>query len=246
MADTVVPHRVAVYYVPSQQSAHWDFGCRWLGRDPVSGAALDAHRVADIDPARQGVIAQQARRYGLHATLKPPFRLREGRTLADVDAALHALATGMVPFDFTVELASLHRFLAWRPTTEDAAGQTAAVAAACVRELDGLRAPPDEAELQRRRGAGLSERQDALLQQWGYPYVMEEFRFHMTLTDALPTEELAAVQASLAVATRAFAEETLRFDALALFVEPSPGADFRYAARYGFDGSVTRFAGWSS
>ena len=32
--------------------------------------------------------------------------------------------------------------------------------------------------------------QEALLQRWGYPYVMEEFRFHLTLTGRLPVDKI--------------------------------------------------------
>ena len=40
--------------------------------------------------------------------------------------------------------------------------------------------------------SGLTDRQEALLTQWGYPYVMEEFRFHITLTGALDPAHLDA------------------------------------------------------
>ncbi len=66
------------------------------------------------------------------------------------------------------------------------------VAYACVRELDGFRAEPDTYEIARRRKSGLTARQDALLMEWGYPYVMEEFRFHLTLTGKLPLETRGA------------------------------------------------------
>ena len=64
------------------------------------------------------------------------------------------------------------------------------MAGACVRDLDEFRAPAGEAELARRRKAGLSARQEALLTQWGYPYVFEEFRFHLTLSGRLPEEDV--------------------------------------------------------
>ena len=34
----------------------------------------------------------------------------------------------------------------------------------------------------------LTSRQQTYLDLWGYPYVLEEFRFHMTLTDTLPKD----------------------------------------------------------
>ena len=74
----------------------------------------------------------------------------------------------------------------------------AALAAAAVARFDRFRVPSEPAELARRRAQRLTARQEALLQRWGYPHVMEEFRFHMTLTGALPEADLAAVEAALA------------------------------------------------
>ena len=64
-----------------------------------------------------------------------------------------------------------------------------------MRELDDFRAPPSEPELARRRKANLSATQEALLTQWGYPYVMEEFRFHITLSGRLGRDAEATMAA---------------------------------------------------
>ena len=48
--------------------------------------------------------------------------------------------------------------------------------------------PPGAAELERRRKAGLSAAQEKMLLRWGYPYVLDEFRFHLTLTGRLQPE----------------------------------------------------------
>lgn len=87
-------------------------------------------------------------------------------------------------------LTTLGGFLALTPTG-DLTGLER-VASACVTDLDAFRAPASETELERRRSAGLSARQEALMQHWGYPYVMEEFRFHLTLSGRLPQTDRAA------------------------------------------------------
>jgi hypothetical protein len=89
-------------------------------------------------------------------------------------------------------LTRLGRFLALTPVG-DARG-IGRVADTCVQVLDPFRAPPEAEELARRRQARLSARQEALLLRWGYPHVMEEFRFHMTLTGRLAPAEAAAWQ----------------------------------------------------
>jgi hypothetical protein len=129
------------------------------------------------------------RKYGFHGTLKPPFRLAEGTDAAGLHEAVSLMAANCVPAQSDgLALTALGRFLALTPVG-DVSG-IARVAATCVEALDAFRAPPGEAELERRRKARLSERQEALLQRWGYPYVMEEFRFHLTLTGRLPVDDI--------------------------------------------------------
>lgn len=87
-----------------------------------------------------------------------------------------------------LQLTSMGRFLALTP--QGGAEAVQLVAQTCVRDLDGFRAPVGEQEMARRRAAGLSARQDALLVEWGYPYVMEEFKFHLTLSGLFPDAEI--------------------------------------------------------
>lgn len=128
------------------------------------------------------------RNYGFHGTLKPPFRLADGSIERDLAASVEALAKSMPTVQFEgLALARLGQFLALVPTGE--AKALSELAFACVSELDHFRRPASRAELNRRRGAGLTPRQDGLLNKWGYPFVADEFRFHLTLTGKLRPEE---------------------------------------------------------
>ena len=231
-------HRYAVYYTPAPGSAHAELGARWLGRDAWQPARLmPPEALAGLGAELRTGLCGSARRYGLHATLKPPFELAEGCNVEELDAALYALAGRHAPFDLAVRPARLHNFLAWRPEEGSQQGQLArlaALASDCVQSLDPFRRSPSAAELQRRRSAGLSAEQEALLQRWGYPFVMESFRFHLTLSDALDGEQLVAVEAALQQACAPLQGDVMRIDALSLFVEPEPGADFLGVARYAF------------
>lgn len=175
--------RFAIYYLPPE-GALADFGAGWLGWDCVAGRDSIPPHVPGLDD-----VTMTPRKYGFHGTLKPPFRLAEG---TDAEGLRHAVAqmAQVCPAaqSDALTLTALGRFLALTPVG-DTSG-IARVAATCVEALDVFRAPPDEAELERRRKARLSDRQEALLQRWGYPYVMEEFRFHMTLTGRLLVEEI--------------------------------------------------------
>ena len=234
--------RYAVYFAPREACVHDRVGSRWLGRDARNGGALAQPAVTGVDPQRLRALTAHARRYGLHATLKPPFRLNAADDLPRLDAALRELASAQTAFDFTVGLVPLDSFLAWQALDQQA--QIDAIAARCVIELDAFRRPASDAELARRRQARLTPRQEELQQQRGYPYVLDQYRFHITLSDRLEGDEAALMAAALAHECRELVKAPLRFDALGLFVQPNEDADFRHVRRYGFDGSVRSIADW--
>ncbi|MFZ4410791.1 MAG: DUF1045 domain-containing protein, partial [Paracraurococcus sp.] len=179
--------RVALYWAPELDDPLHALASAWLGRDAETGAALPQPALPGLDIA---ALTADPRGYGLHATLKPPFRLAV--SWAEAMAAAEALAGRLAPFDLPpLAVHDLDGFLALRETAPCPALQ--ALADACVEALDPCRAPPGEAELARRRRSGLSPRQEALLARWGYPYVFAEWRFHVTLTRRLTAAEKAVV-----------------------------------------------------
>ena len=107
------------------------------------------------------------------------------------------------------------------------------LAADCVAAFDRFRAPAAEAELARRRRTGLSLRQEALLLRWGYPYVMDAFRFHLTLTGPLDEAGLER-ERTHAEAMLAGPEPALSIDGITLTVEPAEGEAFHVLRRCEF------------
>ena len=204
--------RYAIYYTPAPESALARFGESWFARkEPF----LDA-----------------ARRYGFHGTLKAPFRLAKGATEAGLLVAAERFAGERGALRGPpLRPAVLAGFLALMPS--EPFGELDRLAADCVAIFDRFRAPPGEAELARRRRAGLSASQEALLRRWGYPYVMEAFRFHMTLTDRLDEAGLASERA-LAGAMLGEAPAPFSVDAVTVMVEPSEGDAFRVLRRFEF------------
>lgn len=175
--------RFAIYYVPPPGPLA-DFGAAWLGWDITRGVDVSHPDLPGLHD-----ITMTPRKYGFHGTLKPPFRLKEGHVQGDLERATSELAASLAPGCCDgLELTLLGRFLALTPSGDTAPLRR--VAAACIRDLDGLRAPASEAELARRRKTNLSPRQEELLMKWGYPYVMDEFRFHLTLSGRLPKDVL--------------------------------------------------------
>lgn len=118
------------------------------------------------------------------------------------------------------------------------AGAAHAIAAQCVSCFDNLRARPNTTELARRHATGLTPHQAHLLAAWGYPYVFDEFRFHLTLTNPLPREEQAQVISALSPWIDALNAQPLQLDAISVFVQATADAPFVVARRYGFDGSL--------
>jgi len=224
--------RYAIYFAPAPGTALAAFGARWLGRDPHARAAVSRFALEDVAPAAWEAAVALPRRYGFHATLKPPFRLAAGETEEGLCAALTEFCRERAPAPLgALRQGVLDGFLV---LLADHTGPVTALAAACIREFDGFSAPPDAGEIERRRAAGLSEAQEALLVRWGSPRVFEEFRFHMTLTDALPAAEQARFRAELDRLLVPFGAAAATVDALTLFAEPAPGADFVVLERFPF------------
>ena len=130
-------------------------------------------------------------------------------------------------------------FVALRPEREHA--PLNALAAACVRKFDTFRASLSDGELRRRRQSPLNERQERMLQRWGYPYVMECFRFHITLTRRLEADEIEPVMMHLRVYLAAALHEPQRVDGIALCHQPDARTPFRVVIRIPLQGGG---AGW--
>lgn len=190
-------NRYAIYYT-APAGALADFGAAWLGWDVATGLAVPHPTIQGLKDDVSELTATP-RKYGFHGTVKPPFRLAEGKSFDELHEASKSLCRGLSPVTLDgLELSKLGSFLALTPTGD--AFALAELAANIVRGLDDFRAPPTESELARRRKANLSERQNQNLMDWGYPYVMEDFKFHLTLTGRLKPKVADRVHASLSKA----------------------------------------------
>jgi putative phosphonate metabolism protein len=217
--------RVAVYYAPPPQDPLFQLSASWLGRDPESGAPIPQPDIWGLDE-----VTAEPRLYGFHATLKPPMRLRSGASWDALMLAAVDLAAGIAPFGLPpMAVADVHGFLALRETAPSPDLQ--ALADICVAWLDEFRAPPTEDEMARRRRAGLSPVQDAMLCRWGYPYVFGTWFFHMTLTRRLRAPEKARYQPAAERHLAPALAEPRRVSDICLFTQAAPGHPFLLAAR---------------
>ena len=219
--------RYAVYFVPAASSDLYGFGSSILGYDCYTGEDLPfpdelAH---DCDTWRQ--LTEEPRCYGFHATLKAPFRLTPSLTEAELVAAFRDFAAPARPIArFAPEVHLLGAFTAIVPRAPCAA--LVDLANRCTTAFDVFRAPMPAEERARRMTAGLSERQLRHLDRWGYPYVFDDFRFHMTLTGKVPAE---CRDAALAMLRKSFAarcgEKRVAVDRLGLFKQDDARGRFR-------------------
>ncbi|KIG09944.1 DUF1045 domain-containing protein [Caballeronia concitans] len=217
--------RVALYHAPPASSAWWREGCEWLGRDAESGLE---------NSTRVHAWTHAPRRYGWHATIVPPFHCAAGVALSDVLAAARAWASGVPRFDMPVRLAQMNRFVALRAEQDDDDERLRDIAASALQALAPLRAKPSAQSIERRIHAGMSARQIELLRAWGYPYVFDEYRFHMTLSDSLDdTHARASIMSEWT--QRIGKLGALPVHGAALFVEPEPGAPFLLWQRLPFN-----------
>ena len=216
--------RYAIYFAPRKGTALAALGERWLGLDSSTG---------DKQPMPNPWVSAP-RRYGFHATLKAPMQLARGVTLPDLLDAVAKLSLILHPVELgTMSPCRLGSFLALMPN-RSSYPYIANLAWSCVRSLDHLRAPLTPEDISRR--AGLSEAEMQNLLQWGYPYVSDQFRFHMTLTSSLQDEDITrAEKAFLGIAGDAL-DEPVMVDALRVFGDPGAPETFRLIERFDLTG----------
>ena len=160
------------------------FGQAWLGWDCRKGQYISSENAFSEPLADREYFTKKPRKYGLHATLKAPFRLQTTQNEPALRSAFHGFCNHQKPAaSGNLTLSEQGGFISLRPQTQSAAPFE--LGKNCLEAFDPFRAPLDQNDLNRRRNARLSPRQNDFLHQWGYPYVLQEFQFHITLSSRL-------------------------------------------------------------
>jgi len=211
--------RLAIYYTPHPDSEIALAASAWLGRDVYGKKSLEPVAVDGLSAIRRLELVSAPRHYGFHATIKPPFQLLEQKSVQYLKRRLHQFADGWHGFVLPpLKVSFMHDFFCLRPSGP--CPPLAKLAAEAMRFFDDFVKPPSKGELERRRQAGLSPRQELLLQTWGYPYVLEEFQFHLTLTDKVIDErEKRLLEKELQKRFNPGICQDVRLDSLCLFME---------------------------
>jgi hypothetical protein len=228
--------RYAIYFVPAAQSRLYRYGSSILGYDCYTGGAVDFPEQSGGAAINWNEIAKEPRRYGFHVTLKAPFHLLPSHSEAQLINAVQNFARlGHAIHAFTPALRLISGFYAVVPDT--AVPAIDALAASCTTIFDAYRAPITPQERARRIALKLNQSQIHNLDRWGYPYVLSEFRFHMTLTGKIPPSRRREILAALQDEFRRMrVERSIAVDRLALVKQVSPAASFRVVSHAGLDG----------
>ncbi|SOE08733.1 putative phosphonate metabolism protein [Hoeflea halophila] len=222
--------RYALYFSPSPGEDLAELGASWIGRDAESGRPVAHPDLDSLGASELAAMTGQARRYGFHATLKAPFRLAHGVTEADLVAGLEDFASQNSGFEIpSLVVGRLQGFLALVPG--EAAPQLDAFASSVVEAFEPLRAELSERDIERRNPESLSSTQRKHLMRWGYPYVFDQFRFHMTLTTRLSEPDIGRAEKAARIHFAPALAGPVAVRALSLFVEPEPGAPFAVHSR---------------
>jgi len=217
--------RYALFYTPPADHDLTQIASRWLGRDAYSGALLPQPDHTPFSAERLAELTHAPRRYGFHATLKAPFELSEDSHENQLVSAMERFCQSQAAFNMPkLKVGRLGPFFALVPDSN--ARDLNRFAAECVRGFENLRAPMRDADYARRNPDKLEQQQRAYLQKWGYPYIFDAFRFHMTLTGPVPTEEADEMEQVLRSLFDPYLQAPLLCDHLTLFREVEKAGPF--------------------
>lgn len=210
--------RYAIYFTPAETDPLTQKASRWLGRNAFSGTGHDDHQAYADTTA-------EPRRYGFHATLKAPFELSDEHSEADLLAAFYAFAKSRAAFEIPkLVIGNLGPFFALVP--DDTHPPLQDFAADVVEHFEPFRAALSESDIARRRPQKLTDSQRENLVVWGYPHVMDDFRFHMTLTGPVDDTVSAHITSVLTQEFSDFTDRPLSISGLGLFIEEARGEPF--------------------
>lgn len=222
--------RYALYFAPDADAPLNLAAAAWLGRDAFTGIAHPRTVEGNFAAEELDALTADPRRYGFHATLKAPFHLADGMSEADLLVAFATFAERTAPVEIpSVIVGQLGPFFALVPERLHPPLQE--FAASVVEDFEPFRAPLSQTDIERRKPESLPSAQRENLMRWGYPYVFDEFRFHMTLTGPVPEARAPAMARLLGDRFADFVGRPLRIDGLALFAEPERGAPFLVHSR---------------
>jgi putative phosphonate metabolism protein len=231
MSHSNLAHRYAIYLAPQEGSQLHQLASRWLGRNASTGELAEPELPTSISRVAWRTATKDPRRYGFHATLKPPFQLMKGARVEALKESLQKIADEHTAFTLPpLILGALGHFLALILSAPSPLLHQ--LASDCVRDLDLFRAPSDSVDLAKRMRPSHNVAEQQNLIRWGYPYVLDTWKFHLTLTNSLKLEDLELFRNHLSQRFAEVCQQPMQCDSICLFEEPTPGAPLLLTARF--------------
>lgn len=210
--------RYAIYHLPDGPLG--DFGAAWLGLDLRGMPPAPRPQVPGL-PGDAAALTATPMRYGFHATIKAPFRIAEGHGPEDVLRRAELVCDHLAPFALQLELRRDWGFVALRPQVQPP--ELMALEQALVTRLDDLRAALTPAEYDRRKPDALPPKARAHLDHWGYPFVLDLFHYHLTLSNNLPEDQAQDLRRALAPVVAPLIGQPMTVHSVALVGEDADG-----------------------
>lgn len=229
--------RYAIYFTLPCDDPLYQLATLWLGYDVCTGRTIEDVEKNIFHPDLKALakFATTPKRYGFHATLKAPFRLHQNKTIEELKLALGEFSSQYPAFKCKpLKIKKTNDFLALKPIKPSK--KLDKLASDCVRTFDEFRAPLNESEIAKRNPEYLTARQRELLDEWGYPFVMDEFHFHMTLSNKLNKEDSKIVKSCLKELFRSFLGKPFWVDHIYLFHQSDNQEPFKLIEQYSLDG----------
>ncbi len=209
--------RYAIYYIPDNCSELSHFGRSWFGYDPDAGNCKREYYGLDTSLVER--ITYKPARYGLHATLKAPFNLKLGYDVESLLSTLEGFAKNRKAFEIDSLKYGLHGGCL-SLTVDEGEHKINQFASQCVLGFEDFRAPLSMKERTRRLEEKLSLHQRLMLEELGYPYVLSEFRFHITLSSRLSDQEYDSVIRALIPTLESICMKPLKINQVSLLGDP--------------------------
>ena len=221
--------RYAIYYAPPKESNLEEFGRYWFGWDPLNAKLINnKHRINYLN--RFGIknlinIDKNVlipKKYGFHGTLIPPFKLNKNYSTNTLFKKTEEIAKKFKKFKFyKFKLKKINNFYAFVQNKKN--NNINKLSNRLVRELFKFRSPLTKKEIDRRNPSKLSKLQLNILYKWGYPYLMSEFNFHMTLASEVTGNKLYLELKKIERNKEIILNEINNFDKIYIFGENQKG-----------------------
>ncbi len=221
--------RYAIYYAPPKESNLEEFGRYWFGWDPLNAKLinnkqrinyLNGFGIKNLKNIDKNVLI--AKKYGFHGTLIPPFKLNKNYSTNLLFKKTEDIAKKFKKFKFyKFKLKKINNFYAFVQNKKN--NNINKLSNRLVRELFKFRSPLTKKEIDRRNPSKLSKFQLNILYKWGYPYLMSEFKFHMTLASEVTGNKLYSELKKIENNKEIILNEINNFDKIYIFGENQKG-----------------------